>query len=38
MNFIRMTAIVTWIVATFCLGLFSGALLGNKHQQLHNMV
>lgn len=38
MNLIRMTAIITWVVATFCLGLFSGAVLGNKYEHLHNMV
>ena len=38
MNFIRMTAVVTWIVATVCLGLFSGVALGNKYKDLHNMV
>ena len=38
MNLIRMTAIITWVAATFCLGLFSGAVLGNKYEHLHNMV
>jgi len=38
MNLIRMTAIITWVAVTFCLGLFFGAVLGNKAQQLHNMV